>query len=352
MTLNQHPFGQREGQPVDLFTLTTTSGLEARITNFGGIIVNLLVPDRAGQRADVVLGFDSLDDYLKPHPFFGALIGRVANRTGGARFTLNGRTYQLVQNEGQNQLHGGSHGFDKAVWTAEDASRGSTPALRLTHLSPDGDQGYPGAVQVTVTYSLTDDNALRIDYEAVPDQDTVINLTNHAYFNLAGAGSGTILDHHLRIDADHFTSVDAEMITTGELRPVAGTPFDFRQATPIGQRIEADDEQLRIGAGYDHNFALNQHAADTPVIEVTDPRSGRVMQVSTSMPGVQFYSGNRLGQRPLVGKGGMAYGPRFALCLETQHFPNAANLPAFPSPVVRAGETYRHWTTYRFSQSG
>lgn len=351
MSISKQAFGQTgDGVSVDLWTLANDNGLQTTITNYGGRVVTLLAPDRDGNIADVVLGFDDLAGYLGPEPFFGALVGRCANRTGAACFTLNGVEYHLTQNDGRNHLHGGAKGFDKVVWQAREANGADGPQLTLSYLSPDGEEGYPGALETTVTYTLTADNALRIDYDAVPDADTVVNLTNHSYFNLAGEGSGDILGHELWIAAQRFTVVDPELIATGELRAVQGTPMDFLRSTLIGARIGADDEQLRRGEGYDHNWALNSRPeTPTRVIELYEPTSGRVLEVWTTMPGVQFYSGNQLAKSPVTGKGGHVYDKHAGLCLETQHFPNAANIADFPSPVVRAGDRFRQTTLYRFA---
>lgn len=350
MAIVKQPFGEtRDGTPVDLYTLTNDHGLRATITNYGGKIVTLAVPDRHGVPADVALGFDTLEGYLQPNPFFGTIVGRCANRIGGARFTLNGVDYRLTPNEGRHHTHGGRVGFDKVVWAAEAAAGAAGPQVTLRYVSADGEEGYPGTLAVTVRYTLIGDG-LRLEYEAIPDRDTVVSLTNHTYFNLAGEGSGTILDHRLRIDADHFTAIDEECVTTGELRPVSGTPMDFTRPTRIGERIAADDEQLRRGAGYDHNWVLRgDPAAATGVIELHEPVSGRLLAVSTTAPGVQFYAGNKLERRVVRGKGGKVYKNHAGLCLETQHFPNAANHRHFPSPVVRAGERYQQRTVYRFS---
>ncbi len=352
MSISHAPWGQTsDGTPVALYTLTNRDGLEARIATYGGIVVSLRAPDRDGRWADVVLGFDSLEPYLARHPYFGALVGRVANRLAGARFTLNGVEYHVTRTHGENNLHGGVNGFDRKVWAAHASEATDGPRLELTYLSPDGEEGYPGALDVHVTYSLTDDNALVIDYRATPDADTLVNLTNHSYFNLAGTGEGDILGHVLTIHADAFTPTNAQQVPTGEVRAVAGTPFDFRQPTPIGQRIHADDEQLRLGSGYDHNWVL-QARSGTPALaaEVFEPASGRVLEVWTTTPGVQFYAGNKLGSGDgIVGKGGKVYRPRAGLCLETQVWPDAIHHPNFPSPIVRAGDAYRQTTLFKFA---
>lgn len=336
-----------DGTAIEIYTLTNPHGVEARITNYGGRVVSLTVPDRRGGTADVVLGFDTLAGYLaSPGPFFGALIGRYANRIGGARFTLDGVEYHLEKNDGANSLHGGAHGFDKRAWAARELPDGG---LALTYVSKDGEGGYPGDVSVTATYHLTDANELRIDYAATADQDTVVNLTNHAYFNLKGAGSGDILAHRLTLHASRFTPVDSGLIPTGELRDVSGTPFDFRQGGAIGARIEQNDEQLKLGHGYDHNWVLNRSGSE-PVLaaRVEEPESGRALEVYTTEPGVQFYTGNFL-DGTIKGKGGKVYGRRSGFCLETQHFPDSPNRKDFPSTVLKPGQRFQSTTVYRFS---
>ncbi len=333
---------------MDIYTLTNKNGASAQITNYGGIVVTLNVPDRSGRLDDVVLGFDNLEEYLKVHPFFGALVGRYGNRIANGKFSLHGVEYTLAQNDGPNSLHGGLKGFDKVFWDAKPLDTPNGPALELTYLSQDGEEGYPGNLLVKVTYTLTHNNELKIDYSATTDKDTVINLTHHSYFNLAGAGKGDILAHELMIKADKFTPVNANMIPTGELRPVAGTPFDFTQPTPIGLRLNQADEQLKFGGGYDHNWVLNsQDGSLALAARVSEPTSGRIMELWTTEPGVQFYSGNFL-DGSIIGKGGRAYQYRFALCLETQHFPDSPNHPEFPSTILRAGQTYTSTTVYKF----
>ena len=340
-------FGQTpDGVKIQIYTLTNKNHLEAKITNFGGILVSLKTPDRKGALADVVLGFDTLQGYLdNPGPHFGALIGRYGNRIGRARFKLDGVEYKLAANNGENSLHGGNRGFDKVVWTARELPDGG---LELTYLSKDGEEAYPGNLKAVVTYRLTDANELAIDYTATTDKNTVVNLTNHSYFNLRGAGSGDILEHRLTLNADRFTPVDAGLIPTGELRPVNGTPFDFRKATAIGARIDQNDEQLKLGKGYDHNYVLNG-AGGRPSLaaRVEEPTSGRVLEVLTDQPGVQFYTGNFL-DGSIKGKGGMTYGHRSGLCLETQHFPDSPNKPNFPSTVLKPGQRFHSTTIFRF----
>lgn len=351
MSIESQAFGATpDGQPVDIFTLrapgTDATGLQARITNYGGVIVNLWAPDRNGQSADVTLGFDTLDEYITLSKFFGCIVGRFANRIAGAQFELNGKTYQLANTGGPNHSHGGPQGFDKKVWAAETSAVDGEPALRLRHHSPDGDQGYPGALDVEVTYTLTRANALRIDYRAQTDAPTIINLTNHAYFNLAG--QGTIHEHMMTLYADAYTPVDDTLVPLGEIAPVDGTPFDFRTPTPIGARIDDEHPQVRKGRGYDHNWVLGdpdgtlRHAAT-----VEEPQSGRRMLMHATQPGVQFYTGNMLPDA-LPGKGGEVYTKRSGFCLETQHFPNSPNQPNFPSVVLNPGETYAQTTVFTF----
>jgi aldose 1-epimerase len=348
-TLKKEDFGKtKEGQSVEIYTLTNANGVEARITTYGGIVVSLKTPDRAGKMDDIVLGFDSLDEYLKGHPFFGALTGRYANRIAKGRFTLNGAEYKLAVNNGENHLHGGIKGFDKAVWKARQVPTKVGVALEMTHLSNDGDEGYPGNLSVKVIYTLTDKNELRIDYSATTDKDTVVNLTNHSYFNLAGQGSGDILNHELTINANSFTPVDATLIPTGELRSVKGTPFDFTQQTAIGARVNQDDEQLKFGSGYDHNFVVNgQTGVLRQAAKVYEPKTGRVMEVLTTEPGVQLYIGNFLEE--MKGKAGKTYNKRNGFCLETQHFPDSPNKKDFPSTVLKKGGQYQTTTVFKFS---
>lgn len=351
-SLMPEPFGTTtDGKPVVAYTLRNANGMEARVIDFGGIIVSLKVPDRDGQLGDVVLGFDSLTHYETDSPYFGALIGRYGNRIAKGHFTLDGTTYTLPINNAPNSLHGGTKGFDKVLWHAEPFQRPGERGLVLTYTSPDGEDGYPGNLQARVTYTLNDRNELIFDYHATTDKATPVNLTQHSYFNLAGAGNGDILGHVVMIDADRFTPVDSTLIPTGELRSVEGTPFDFRTPTPIGARIGQDDEQLRFGKGYDHNFVLNRpDTATGPTLaaRVTEPTTGRVMEVLTEEPGLQFYSGNFL-DGTLTGKGGKVYGHRTGFAMETQHFPDSPNHPEFPSTILRPGQEYNTRTIYRFS---
>jgi aldose 1-epimerase len=343
-------FGKVDEQEVFLYTLTNARGAEARITNYGGIVVSLKMPDRSGKYDDVVLGFDNLDGYLKNSGFYiGAVIGRYANRIAKGRFTLNGVEYKLATNNGENHLHGGIRGFDKVVWNAKPLRIKSGAALELNYLSRDGEEGYPGTLHVRVIYTLTDNNELKIDYSATTDKDTIVNLTSHSYFNLAGQGNGSILDHQLMINAARFTPIDATSIPTGELRSVKGTPFDFTLPAAIGAHINDADEQLKFGTGYDHNFVLNGRAGSLRLAaRASEPTSGRVMEVWTTQPGVQFYTGNFL-DSTITGKGGKVYNQRYGFCLETQHFPDSPNKPQFPSTVLKKGGHYHTITIYRFT---
>ncbi|MET0622866.1 MAG: aldose epimerase family protein [Pyrinomonadaceae bacterium] len=337
-----------DGKDVNVYTLTNRGKAEARITDYGGALVSLKVPDRAGRVADVVLGFDSMEGYLAGNFYLGSLVGRYANRIALGRFTLNGVEYKLATNNGPNHLHGGVRGFDKVLWTARPLKVRNGSALELTYVSPDGEEGYPGTLRARVVYTLTDANELRIDYSATTDKDTVVNLTNHAYFNLAGEGSGDILGHRLTINADRFLPTDATAIPTGELRAVRGTPFDFTRPHAIGARIEADDEQIKFGAGYDHTFVVRGRTGVLRRAALAhEPTSGRVLEVWTTEPGVQLYTGNYLDTA--AGKSGKPYGRRTGFCLETQHYPDSPNRHDFPSVVLRRGGRYRTTTVYKFS---
>lgn len=332
-----------DGAAVSLFTLESEVGLRVSITDYGGAITSLLAPDRNGVLADVVLGYDSLEKYLTGKSYFGAIIGRFANRIGQARFEVAGVSYLLARNDGLNHLHGGPIGFDRRLWKA----KATEFSLCLTHTSPDGDQGYPGTVHAEVTYSFEDNRTLRVDYSLETDKTTIVNLTNHSYFNLAGHSAGTILDHQLMLKADAFTPVTAELIPTGELRDVNGTPFDFREERAIGATIASDDEQLRLAGGYDHNFVLHRNQELHLAATVHEPGSGRTLEVITTEPGLQFYSGNFLDGSDL-GKEGFAYEKHGGFCLETQHFPDSPNHSNFPSSVLGPGELYHSTTLYRF----
>lgn len=337
-----------DGTAVPIYTLVNARGMGVRITPYGGIVQSLMVPDRTGKLGDVVLGFDSLADYLDHSPFFGCLVGRYANRIANATFTLDGVDYALPAMGGPHTLHGGTEGFDKRVWGAQAIETPPGPALSLRLISPDGDQGYPGALYVSVVYTLADDNALRIDYTAQADKPTVVNLTNHSYFNLAAGAAETVHDHVLMVNADAFTPGDAALIPSGEIAPVEGTPMDLRTPVRIGDRVDLPDEQLKNGGGFDHNWVLNGQAGTLRLAAcVEEPSSGRVMEVLTTEPGVQIYTANMM--TPMLGKGGAIYSRRGAICLETQHFPDSPNKPQFPSTVLRPGETFRSTTVYRFT---
>jgi aldose 1-epimerase len=347
--LTRGSFGKMpDGTAVDVYTLTNKWGTEVRAITYGAIITSLRVPSKGGRFDDVVLGFDKLDGYLKEHPFFGAIVGRYGNRIGKAQFTLDGRTYKLAANNGPNHLHGGIKGFDKFVWDSEPVTSERGPTVAFTRLSPDGEEGYPGNLKVRVTYALTDKNELIVDYEATTDKATPVNLTQHSYFNLAGEGSGNILDHELTINADRYTPVDSTLIPTGELASVAGTPFDFRKQMRIGRGIDADHVQLKNGQGYDHNWVLNRQGSELQfAARVWERQSGRTLEVTTTEPGMQFYAGNFL-DGSLKGKRGRAYERRSGFCLETQHFPDSPNQSSFPSTILKPGDQYRSTTVFRF----
>jgi aldose 1-epimerase len=337
-----------DGQSIDLYTLTNKNGMQVAITNFGGIVVRIKVADRNGKAEDVVLGYDSLDGYVSDKAYFGAIVGRYGNRIAQGKFALDGATYTLARNNGENSLHGGTKGFNKAVWAAREVAAKDGPSVELKYTSKDGEEGYPGNLAVKVVYTLTDRNELKIDYSATADKKTVLNLTNHSYFNLNPAGSD-ILQHILMIDADRFTPVDSGLIPTGELKGVVGTPFDFRKPTAIGARIEQDDEQIKLGKGYDHNFVLNKRGKGVELAaRVVEPTTGRVLEVLTDQPGVQFYSGNFL-DGTVRGKSSKVYSRRSAFCLETQHFPDSPNHPKFPTTELKPGEKYQSTTIYKFS---
>jgi aldose 1-epimerase len=332
---------------VELFTLRNRKGMEATIMTYGGIVTSLKVPDRRGTLGDVVLGYDHLEGYLKKNPCFGTLVGRYGNRIARGQFVLEGVTYKLAVNNGPNHLHGGLKGFDKVLWSARPVDSANGPALQLTYMSRDGEEGYPGNLLVTAVYTVTEDNSLNVDFVATSDKKTVCNLTHHSYFNLAGKGD--VLGHVVEINADRFTPVDANLIPTGEIRPVAGTPFDFRKPVPIGQGInDPRDEQIKFGNGYDHNFVLNKKASELSfAARVTEAGSGRVMEVWTTEPATQFYTGNFL-DGTITGKGGWVYQARNGFCFEPQHYPDSPNHPEFPSTVLAPGQTYRNAIAYKF----
>ena len=335
---------------IQLFTLKNSAGMEVKVTNFGAIITSIKVPDRAGNFADVALGYDNIADYINAvdKPYFGAVVGRYGNRIAKGEFTVDGKEYSLPINNGPNSLHGGIIGFDKVVWDAETVDDN---AVKLTYHAKDMEQGYPGNLTATVTYTLTDDNKLVIDYQATTDKATPVNLTQHTYFNLKGEGEGTILNHELSINADHYTPVDATLIPTGEIAPVKGTPFDFTKTKPIGRDINQENEQLEFGGGYDHNWVLNREKSEGELelaATLYEPESGRLLEVSTTEPGVQFYCGNFL-TGVLKGKSGKSYVYRGGLCLETQHYPDSPNQPNFPNTILKPGETYNSKTVFKFS---
>lgn len=342
----------RSARPPSLFAVRNRSGLEIEIASQGGTVKRLLVPDRYGEIDDIVLGFDTADKYLGPHPYFGGIIGRFGNRIARGRFRLDGREHVLACNDGANHLHGGARGFDRSQWKVDPGRVAASSALVLRYISADGEEGYPGTLACQVTYTFTEANEFRIDYTATTDRPTVVNLTHHSYFNLAGSQGGDVLGHELYVDADAFLPVDPGLIPTGEVRHVAGTPFDFRRARAIGERIHETHPQLARGQGYDHNFCLNRRAGDPSAprlaARVMEPRSGRVMEVLTTEPGLQVYAGGGL-DGTIVGKGGRAYERFGGLCLETQHFPDSPNQPAFPSTRLQPGDVFRSVTIYRFS---
>jgi aldose 1-epimerase len=350
VTITKEPFGTTtDNIPVDKYTLKNEKGMEISVITYGGIITSWTAPDKNGNYQDIALGYDSLEQYEKSSPFFGALIGRYGNRIAKGKFTLDGTEYQLATNDGQNHLHGGVKGFDKVVWTASESSTDNTASLVLTYLSKDMEEGYPGNLQTKVTYTLNNDNTLEVVYEATTDKKTIVNLTQHSYFNLSGDFSKTILDHEITINADKLVPVDATLIPTGQLTDVSNTPFDFRQAKAIGKDIEANDEQLKRGQGYDHCWVLNnQNEGMRFAASAYHPESGRLMEVSTDEPGIQLYTGNFL-DGTLPSKQGGTYGHRTGFCLETQHYPDSPNQKDFPSVVLNPSENYKTTTTFKFS---
>jgi len=350
MGIEKEPYGQADGKQVMLYTLTNSNGLVAKITNYGGIMTELWVPDKSGKLGDIVLGYDEVDEYIKETPYFGALIGRYGNRIGKGKFMLDGVEYQLATNDNNiNHLHGGIKGFDKVVWDAKEIEADNGVGLELSYLSKDGEEGYPGNLKVKVVYMLTNDDELTVEYEATTDKTTVCNLTQHNYYNLGGHNSGTILDHELTLNADSFTPTDDGLIPTGEISPVEGTPMDFRKATAIGARVNTDYEPLKFGLGYDHNWVLNKDKQGemTLAAKVYEPKTGRTMEIWTDQPAIQFYCGNFL-DGSNVGKGGVAYQHRTGFCLETQHYPDSPNHSDFPSTVLKPGEKYHTKTVHKF----
>lgn len=346
--ISERVFGKLpDGREVRLYTLVNNKGARVDIMNYGGTVVRLIVPDRYGRIGDVVLGYDNLEGYLTNNPYFGSIIGRYGNRIANGRFTLDGVEYQLATNDGPNHLHGGIKGFDKQLWNAQPYITSEGPALKLTYISKDGEEGYPGTLSVTAIYTFTHDNELRLDFTATTDKATIVNLTHHSYFNLAG--EGTILDHEVMIVSDFFTPVNETLIPTGEIRPVAGTPFDFNKPISIGARINQDDIQLKYGRGYDHNWVIRKPADTLGLMaRVYEPKTGRVMEVLSTEPGLQFYSGNFL-DGTIIGKNGQRYIHRSGFCMEPQHFPDSPNKAHFPSVVLRPGQVYKNTIIYRFS---
>jgi aldose 1-epimerase len=351
-SVTERMFGSMpDGTRVRLFTLTNAHGIEVQAITYGLILVSISVPDRQGHLGDVVIGHDNLEDYFTKSRFFGAVVGRYGNRIAGGQVSIDGTAYQLTLNNGPNHLHGGMKGFDKVVWDAEVTSDSRGPSVVFTHTSPDGHEGYPGTLVARVAYTLTDGNELIVEYSATTDRPTIVNMTQHSYFNLAGVGSGDILGHRLTLHADRYTPVDATQIPTGELAPVEGTPLDFRRETTIGERIDSDYPQLKMSGGYDHNFVLSRNGGGlAPAARVVEPATGRTMEVATTEPGMQFYSSNKL-DGSMSGKGGHVYGARCGFCLETQHFPDSPNKPHFPSTVLRPGQEYSSTTVFKFGVS-
>jgi len=348
--IEKEPFGlTNEGKQVDLFKISHQDGMIVTIINYGAIVTSLFVPDKEGVLADIVLGYETLKEYVEDRSYFGATVGRIGNRVADGKFVLDGVKYELARNDGENHLHGGIKGFNKRIWAPEIIDHRGIPTLKMTYLSKDGEEGYPGNLRISVSYSLTNDNGLKIDYAAETDKLTILNPTHHSYFNLSGAGNGEILDHVLTINADTFTPVREGLIPIGEIRDVTGTPLDFRNPKAIGERINANDEQITLGLGYDHNWVLNNWDSSLNLaVTLYDSRSGRFMEVFTTEPGMQFYSGNFL-DGSITGKEGKIYHHRSALCLEADHFPDSPNQPDFPPVTLGPGETYEQTTIYRFS---
>lgn len=355
LKIEKGPFGTVDGKAVDLYTLTNDKGVEMKVTNYGGTVTSFKVPDKTGKMADIVLGFNEVSGYtspayLKSNPYFGAAIGRYGNRIGNSKFIIDLKEYSLAKNNGPNNLHGGVKGFDKQIWDAKAITGNSCVSVELTYISKDGEEGFPGALTVKITYTLTNSNEFKIDYLATTDKPTICNLTHHSYFNLAGEGTGDILGHEVMIKASKFTPVDSTLITTGELKPIAGTPFDFLKSTAIGTRINVENEQLKFGKGYDHNWVLDRPAGSKDLLlaaTVVEPKSGRCMDVLTTEPGLQMYSGNFL-DGTLTGKSGQVYKHRYGFCLESQHYPDSPNKVNFPTTELKPGQLYKTSTVYKF----
>jgi aldose 1-epimerase len=349
MDIKKGAFGKADGKDVYLYTLTNANGMQVKITSYGGTVTSIMVPDRQGKMADVVLGFDNLDDYISKSPYFGCIVGRYGNRIANGKFTLNDKEYKLAQNNGPNNLHGGVKSFDKVVWDAEPVKGADSVGLKLTYLSKDGEEGFPGNLNVTVVYTLTNDNELKIENRATTDKTTIVNLTHHSYFNLKGQGNGDILDHVLMLNANKYTPTNKTSIPTGELADVKDTPMDFTRATAVGERIDSDNEQLKFAGGYDHNWCINRKGDGLELVgTVAENSTGRVLEVYSTAPGVQFYSGNFL-DGTITGKNGKVYKKRYGLCLEPQLYPDTPNHPNFPSCVLEPGDTYEHDIVYKFS---
>ena len=350
MDIKKEDFGNMpDGTSVELYTLSNSKGMRVKIITYGGIVTSIEVPDAAGKAGDVVLGYDNLDDYVKNNPYFGCIVGRYGNRIGAGKFTLDGVEYKLATNNGPNHLHGGLKGFDKVVWKAEEFKNADGVGVKLTYTSKDMEEGYPGNLDILVTYTLTEKNELKIYYEATTDKATPVNMTNHSYFNLAGQGNGDILGHELMINADKCTPVDEGLIPTGELMPVKGTVMDFTKPIAVGARINSDYEQIKFGGGYDHNWVLNKKGDELSLAaKVIEPTTGRIMEVYTTEPAIQFYAGNFL-DGTITGKEGKVYKHRYAFCLETQHYPDSPNKPEFPSTILNPGDKYETTTIYKFS---
>jgi aldose 1-epimerase len=350
LKIEKAPFGTVDGKQVELFTLTNAKGIEMKVTNYGAIVTSLKVADKAGTMSDIVLGYNDVASYVKATPYFGCAVGRYGNRIGKAKFTLEGKEYTLAANNGPNNLHGGVKGFDKQIWTAKEIKGKTSVGIEFTYVSKDGEEGFPGTLTTVMTYTLTNNNEFKIDYKATTDKTTICNLTHHSYFNLAGEGNGDILGHEIMIKASKCTPVDSTLITTGELKDVAGTPFDFRKSTAIGLRVNDNDQQLKFGKGYDHNWVLDRPAGSKELLLAAtayEPKSGRAFDVLTTEPGIQLYVGNFL-DGTLIGKSGKAYAHRTGFCLETQHYPDSPNKPSFPTTTLKPGETYKTTTVYKF----
>ena len=350
MQINKKEFGVIDNKIIELYTLTNNNNLELNVTNYGCIVTSIKMPDKTGKIKDIVLGFNDLESYLNDNPYFGCIVGRYGNRIANGKFSLNGNEYTLTQNEGANNLHGGIKGFNKKIWDATEIKNDTSVGIEFKYISKDGEEGFPGNLAITVIYTINDNNEFKIDYKATTDKETICNLTHHSYFNLSGESSGTILDHQIMINANKYTPIGSDLITTGELADVTGTPFDFRTLTTIGNHINDDNTQLKYAGGYDHNWVIDRLEGSKELLlaaTVKDPKSGRKMDVLTTEPGIQFYSGNFL-DGTLIGKSGLKYQFRSGLCLESQHFPDSPNKPRFPSTTLKPDQTYTTTTIYKF----